>query len=123
MRDGVRARSPEARAHDGEEGWGEGFVAREPHTETITLSLDYGAALSPPGSLWSTRRLDTSTSSGGQAGDAGAHHGESSTEGLQHLFRDKPSSFHESSLESRSTGPGNPHGATGAANKISSHRE
>jgi len=52
--------------HDGEEGWGEGFVAREPHTETITLSLDYGAALSPPGSLWSTRRLfcDTSTSSG-----------------------------------------------------------
>jgi len=33
MRDGVRARSPEARAHDGEEGWGEGFVAREPHTE------------------------------------------------------------------------------------------
>ena len=85
MRDGVRARSPEARAHDGEEGWGEGFVAREPHTETITLSLDYGAALSPPGSLWSTRRLDTSTSSGGQAGDAGAHHGESSTEGLQHF--------------------------------------
>jgi hypothetical protein len=75
MRDGVRARSPEARAHDGEEGWGEGFVAREPHTETITLSLDYGAALSPPGSLWSTRRLDSSTSSGGQAGDAGAHHG------------------------------------------------
>ena len=63
--------------HDGEEGWGEGFVAREPHTETITLSLDYGAALSPPGSLWSTRWLDTSTSSGGQAGDAGAHHGES----------------------------------------------
>ena len=56
MRDGVRARSPEARVHDGEEGWGEGFVAREPHTETITLSLDYGAALSPPGSLWSTRR-------------------------------------------------------------------
>ena len=82
MRDGVRARSPEARAHDGEEGWGEGFVAREPHTETITLSLDYGAALSPPGSLWSTRWLDTSTSSGGQAGDAGAHLGESSTEGL-----------------------------------------
>ena len=39
------------------------FVAREPHTETITLSLDYGAvALSPPGPLWSTRRLDTSTS-------------------------------------------------------------
>ena len=60
MRDGVRARSPEARVHDGEEGWGEGFVAREPHTETITLSLDYGAALSPPGSLWSTRRLDNS---------------------------------------------------------------
>jgi hypothetical protein len=30
-------------------------VACEPHTETITLSLDYGAALSPPGSLWSTR--------------------------------------------------------------------
>ena len=86
MRDGVRARSPEARAHDGEEGWGEGFVAREPHTETITLSLDYGAALSPPGSLWSTRRLDTSTSSGGQAGDAGAHHGESSTAGLQRFF-------------------------------------
>ena len=28
--------------------------------ETITLSLDYGAALSPPGSLWSTRRLDNS---------------------------------------------------------------
>ena len=24
-------------------------MAREPHTETITLSLDYGAALSPPG--------------------------------------------------------------------------
>ena len=69
--------------HDGEEGWGEGFVACEPHTETITLSLDYGAALSPPGSLWSTRRLDNSTSSGGQAGDAGAYHGESSTEGLQ----------------------------------------
>ena len=87
MRDGVRARSPEARAHDGVEGWGEGFVAREPHTETITLSLDYGAALSPPGSLWSTRRLDAScTSSGGQAGDAGAHHGESSTEGLQLNF-------------------------------------
>ena len=86
MRDGVRARSPEARVHDGEEGWGEGFVAREPHTETITLSLDYGAALSPPGSLWSTRRLDNSTSSGGQAGDAGAHHGESSTEGLQQNF-------------------------------------
>ena len=83
MRDRVRARSPEARAHEGEEGWGEGFVAREPHTETITLSLDYGAALSPPGSLWSTRWLDTSTSSGGQAGDAGAHHGESSTAGLQ----------------------------------------
>jgi len=59
MRDRVRARSPEARAHEGEEGWGEGFVAREPHTETITLSLDYGAALSPPGSLCSTRRLDT----------------------------------------------------------------
>ena len=86
MRDGVRARSPEARAHDGEEGWGEGFVAREPHTETITLSLDYGAALSPPGSLWSTKRLDTSTSLGRQAGDAGAHHGESSTEGLQQIF-------------------------------------
>ena len=61
-------------------------MAREPHTETITLSLDYGAALSPPGSLWSTRRLDNSTSSGGQAGDAGAHHGESSTEGLQQIF-------------------------------------
>ena len=44
------------------------FVAREPHTETITLSLDYGAALSPPGPLWSTRRLDTSTSLGRQAG-------------------------------------------------------
>jgi len=43
--------------------------------------LDYGAALSPPGSLWSTRWLDTSTSSGGQAGESGAHHGESSTEG------------------------------------------
>ena len=92
MRDGVRARSPEARAHDGEEGWGEGFVAREPHTETITLSLDYGAALSPPGSLWSTRRLDTSTSSGGQAGDAGAHHGESSTEGLQQIENNKEDS-------------------------------
>jgi hypothetical protein len=26
--------------HDGEEGWGEGFVACEPHTETITLSLE-----------------------------------------------------------------------------------
>ena len=51
MRVRVRARSPEARAHEGEEGWGEGFVASEPHTETITLSLDYGVALSPPGPL------------------------------------------------------------------------
>jgi hypothetical protein len=60
MRDGVRARSPEARVHDGKEGWGEGFVAREPHTETITLSLDYGAALSPPGSLrFDMRDLET----------------------------------------------------------------
>jgi hypothetical protein len=70
----VRARSPEARAHEGEEGWGEGFLAREPHTETITLSLDYAAALSPPAPLWSTRWLDTSTSLGRQAGDAGARH-------------------------------------------------
>ena len=35
----VRARSPEARVHEGEEGWGEGFVAREPHTETISRCL------------------------------------------------------------------------------------
>jgi hypothetical protein len=37
--------------------------------EAITLmSVDYGAALFSPGLLWSTRRLDTSTSLGRQAG-------------------------------------------------------
>ena len=55
MRVRVRARSPEARAHEGEEGWGEGFVAREPHIETLMLSLDYGAALSLG---LASRRLD-----------------------------------------------------------------
>ena len=57
--------------------------------EAITLmSVDYGAALSSPGLLWSTRRLDTSTSLGRHTGGGEAHlHRKSSTKGLQSELR------------------------------------